>query len=78
MDPYVLDVPYLVRRALVSLIIVPTRSGRSAEAYGKIWRSGAGTGSPLIHHMEAMTQALAASVEQPVALAMRYGNPRHQ
>jgi hypothetical protein len=43
MDPYVLDVPWPLRRLIVSAFILPFRPRRSAEAYAAIWdarRSG--------------------------------------
>lgn len=76
MDRHVLDVPWLLRRLIVSLFILPLRPKRSAEAYAKIWdNSGAGTGSPLLHYSEQCRQSLQARVDEPVALAMRYGQP---
>lgn len=82
MDPQVIDLPWPVRRLLVSCFILPTRPKASAEAYESIWRTGEQPGSPLLHHSEAFTTALRASLEHsgleqemPVALAMRYGEP---
>src|SRR5258708_4569004 len=51
MDPYVLDIPWLARAALVYLLILPFRSFKSARAYRQIWRGevGAPEGSPLKH-----------------------------
>ena len=72
MDPYVLDAPWPVRRAIVSLAILPFRPRRSAEAYASIWRDD---GSPLLHHSRALCAALDATVDAPVELAMRYGAP---
>ncbi len=72
MDPYVLDAPWPVRRAIVSLAILPFRPRRSAEAYASIWRDD---GSPLLHHSQALTAALSAALDVPVELAMRYGEP---
>ena len=45
MDPLVLDSPWLVRKLVVELAILPTRPAASAEAYKKIWWE---EGSPLI------------------------------
>lgn len=80
MDPQVIDLPWPVRRLLVSCIILPTRPKASAAAYASVWRTGQQPGSPLLHHSEAFTTALRArmaaeAVEMPVALAMRYGEP---
>lgn len=76
MDPYVLDVPWPVRRLIVSAFILPFRPQRSARAYSKIWNAaGAGTGSPLLYYSEALAAAVRAHVDMPCALAMRYGQP---
>jgi len=76
MDPYVLDVPWPVRRLIVSGFILPFRPKRSAEAYSKIWdHEGAGTGSPLLHHGRNLVQALNERIHLPCVLAMRYGEP---
>ncbi len=72
MDGRVLDVPYLLRRAIVSLAIKPFRSARSAEAYQSIWWD---EGSPLIVLSRRMQELLQAKVDMPVELAMSYGNP---
>lgn len=76
MDPYVLDVPWPVRRLIVSCFILPFRPKRSAEAYGKIWdHEGPGTGSPLLYHGRKLRSALSSQLAMPCALAMRYGEP---
>lgn len=72
MDPYVVDLPWPVRRLLVSLILVK-RPEQSAHAYASIWWE---EGSPLV----VLTRRLqAAMVEHwphgPVEIAMRYGQP---
>ncbi len=72
MDRRVLDVPWPIRRLIVSAFILPTRPRRSAEAYAKIWRPD---GSPLLHYSRAMADALQQQLDRPVALAMRYGQP---
>jgi len=76
MDPYVLDVPWPIRRMIVSCFILPFRPKRSAEAYAKVWdHAGPGTGSPLLHHSRDLERALSAQLDIPCALAMRYGKP---
>lgn len=72
MDPYVVDLPWPVRRLLVSLILIK-RPEQSAHAYASIWWD---EGSPLV----VLTRRLqAAMVEHwphgPVEIAMRYGEP---
>ena len=72
MDERVIDIPWLFRALLVKGIIVPFRAPKSAEAYKKIWVD---EGSPLIVFTKHLQKALQARVEEPVEIAMRYGNP---
>lgn len=72
MDEKVIDKPWLLRAVLVKGIIVPFRAPKSAEAYKKIWTS---EGSPLIVNTEKLRRALQEKIEEPVEVAMRYGNP---
>lgn len=72
MDERVIDVPWLLRTLLVRGIIVPFRAPKSAAAYRSIWTS---EGSPLIVLTKALQSALRQQVEEPVEIAMRYGNP---
>jgi ferrochelatase len=72
MDPYVLDVPTIVRTLLVRGIILNTRPAKSAEAYAKIWTDA---GSPLVVISEQTRAALEHTLDIPVGLAMRYGQP---
>ncbi|MFI7835573.1 ferrochelatase [Pseudomonas asiatica] len=72
MDPYVIDLPWPVRRLLVSLILIK-RPEQSAHAYGSIWWE---EGSPLV----VLTRRLQAAMGEhwphgPVEIAMRYGQP---
>ncbi|QLF92444.1 ferrochelatase [Pseudomonas sp. ABC1] len=72
MDPYVIDVPWPVRRLLVSLILL-RRPAQSAHAYASIWWP---EGSPLLVLSRALQQAVAPRwAHGPVELAMRYGEP---
>ena len=72
MDARVIDKPWLSRALLVKGIIVPFRAPKSAEAYKSIWTN---EGSPLIVISKQLRDALAREVDEPVAIAMRYGNP---
>lgn len=72
MDGKVIDVPYLLRLLIVKGFITPGRSSKSAEAYRTIWTS---EGSPLIVITKQLQAALQQLVEEPVEIAMRYGNP---
>lgn len=75
MDERVIDVPYLVRSFLINGIIVPFRAPKSAEAYKTIWTK---EGSPLVVLTKQLQQALQLKVDEPVSIAMRYGNPTPQ
>ena len=72
MDPYVIDLPWTVRRLLVSLILL-SRPAKSAHAYQSIWWP---EGSPLVEISRQLTDAVRPLWTQgPVELAMRYGEP---
>lgn len=72
MDKRVIDMAWLSRLLLVRGIIVPLRAPRSAKAYASIWTK---EGSPLIVISKQLELALQALVEEPVTIAMRYGDP---
>jgi len=72
MDPYVIQLPWLLRRLIVSLFVLPSRPKASAEAYRSVWMH---EGSPLIVLSERLTLALQKQLDIPVAMAMRYGEP---
>lgn len=72
LDPYVIQLPWIIRRLLVSLFILPTRPKKSAKAYQSIWTED---GSPLLVLSEHLKTALQNSVDMPVEMAMRYGKP---
>jgi len=72
MDPYVIDLPWPVRRLLVSLILIK-RPEQSAHAYASIWWE---EGSPLVVLSRRLQQAMTTQwTHGPVELAMRYGEP---
>lgn len=72
MDPYVIDLPWPVRRLLVSLILIK-RPQQSAHAYASIWWE---EGSPLVVLSKRLQQAMQSKWSHgPVELAMRYGEP---
>ena len=72
MDPYVIQLPWLLRRMIVSLFVLPKRPKDSAEAYKSVWLEA---GSPLIVLSQQLQAALQQKVTMPVGLAMRYGSP---
>jgi len=72
MDPYVIDLPWPLRRLIVSMILIK-RPAASAEAYRSIWWAD---GSPLVVLSRRLQQQVAEHWSRgPVALAMRYGEP---
>jgi ferrochelatase len=72
MDPYVIDLPWILRTLLVKGIILRTRPAQSAEAYAEIWT---GNGSPLIHYCRKLVDGLKPKFDAPVEMIMAYGNP---
>jgi len=72
MDERVIDKPYFLRLLLVKGLITPTRAAKSAEAYKTIWWK---EGSPLIELTKQLQKAVQHNFEEPVEIAMRYGNP---
>jgi protoporphyrin/coproporphyrin ferrochelatase len=73
-DPRVIDIPWLMRKILVNLIIVPFRAPKSAEIYKKLWTKD---GSPLMIHGLAVKDKLQETLGNTyhVELAMRYQKP---
>ena len=73
-DPRVIDIPWLFRKMLVNLIIVPFRSPKSAKIYKELWTEN---GSPLLLHGEDLKAKLQDKLgnDYQVELAMRYQNP---
>src|SRR6476660_7341214 len=72
MDERVIDVSYLLRFFLVKGMIVPFRAPKSAEAYKRIWWK---EGSPLIVLTKQLKKSVQQNFDEPVEIAMRYGNP---
>jgi ferrochelatase len=73
-DPRVIDIPWLLRKMLVNLIIVPFRAPKSAKVYRELWTP---EGSPIILYGESVRTKLQEKLGQDytVELAMRYKNP---
>jgi len=73
-DPRVIDIPAIMKWALVNLIILPFRTRKTTHAYQKIWL---GAGSPLLIYGLELKQALAIKLgeDYQVELGMRYGSP---
>ncbi len=72
MDPYVIQLPWILRRLIVGLFVLPTRPKASAHAYQSVWMD---EGSPLIVLSMRLLKAVQSKTEIPVEMAMRYGNP---
>jgi len=73
-DPRVIDLPWLARKLLVNLIIVPFRAAGSTKIYKQLWTE---KGSPLIIYGEEVKNELQSRLGTAfdVHLAMRYQNP---
>lgn len=73
-DPRVIDIPWLLRKILVNLIIVPFRAPKSAKIYKELWDE---RGSSLLYHTQDLTNLLQKELEgkMDVYFAMRYKNP---
>ncbi len=73
-DPRVIDLPWLLRKFLVNIIIVPFRAPKSAKIYQQLWTKD---GSPLLIYGERVKEKLQTALGNnfEVELAMRYQNP---
>ncbi len=80
-DPRVIDLPWLLRKFLVNVIIVPFRAPKSAKIYQQLWTNkslpAGRRGSPLLVYGESVKEKLQAALGNnfDVELAMRYQNP---
>lgn len=74
MDPYVVDVPYVIRWLIVHGSVLRSRPAASAEAYQKIWTE---RGSPLKVASEELARLVQEDLgdEWMVEYAMRYQSP---
>ena len=78
MDGRVIDIPYIFRFFLVTLIICPIRSFSSGKIYKKLWDLSGGV-SPLLKNTEELTNKLNQKQEKyNVFYAMRYQKPSIQ
>lgn len=73
-DPRVIDIPYLLRKFLVNVIIIPFRAPKSTKIYQQMWTE---KGSPLLIYSEGVKEKLQEKLGNnfKVELAMRYQNP---
>jgi protoporphyrin/coproporphyrin ferrochelatase len=76
-DRRVIDIPWLLQKILVNLIIVPFRAPKSTRLYKRLWRE---SGSPLIVYSEKAKEKLQKLLPDNFAVfnAMRYGNPGYK
>lgn len=73
-DRHVIDLPWLFRKVLVNLIIIPFRVRKSTKLYKLLWSIKS---SPLIHYTLKLKEKLQLILPDnyTVFIAMRYGNP---
>lgn len=73
-DRRVIDIPLVLQKMLVNLIIVPFRAPKSTKLYERLWTE---KGSPLLYFSEKVQEELQNKIaaKADVFLAMRYGNP---
>lgn len=73
-DPRVIDIPWILRKILVNLIIVPFRAPKSAKIYQELWTP---EGSPLLLNSLKVKTKLQEALGEDfyVDLAMRYQSP---
>tara|TARA_B100000287_G_C20660280_1_gene789887 strand:+ start:1745 stop:2755 length:1011 start_codon:yes stop_codon:yes gene_type:complete len=75
MDARVIDLPFLIRFILVTLIICPFRSFSSSKLYRQLWDIS-GDFSPLLKNTSELTDQLNLQQDKyDVYYAMRYQNP---
>src|SRR5665647_200709 len=73
-DRRVIDLPWLLQKVLVNLVIVPFRAPKSAKLYQQLWSEN---GSPLLYHSQRATEKLQLRMGEKWQIfnAMRYGSP---
>lgn len=73
-DRRVIDLPWLIRKVLVNIVIVPFRSPVSTFKYRALWTV---KGSPLLVNLNNLVSKLSTRLKDDYIVfgAMRYGNP---
>ncbi len=73
-DKYVIDIPWLLRKILVNLIIIPFRIKNSTALYKSLWTD---EGSALLFYQNNLVKKMNDKFgnKMDVFSAMRYGNP---
>ncbi len=76
-DPLVVRLPRVFWLPLLYGIILPLRSGKTLQAYSRVWSEA---GSPLMTYSNKQRDALQQKLfeQAHVELAMRYGNPSYE
>jgi ferrochelatase len=73
-DRRVIDLPWVLQKLLVNLVIIPFRLSKSTRLYQRLWT---GNGSPLLIYLLSLTNKLQHKLKgkYQVYSAMRYGTP---
>ncbi|HKK10066.1 MAG TPA: ferrochelatase [Bacteroidales bacterium] len=73
-DRRVIDIPWLLRKILVNLIIIPFRVRNSTNLYKRLWTND---GSPLLIYLNSLVDKLQKLMDKNTVVkgVMRYGNP---
>mgnify|MGYP006282269065 CR=1 FL=1 len=73
-DKRVIDLPWLIRKILVNLVIIPFRVPKSTALYKRLWTEN---GSPLLVYADSLVKKLQGLSKKNVNVyyAMRYGKP---
>jgi len=73
-DKRVIDLPWLFRKILVNLIIIPFRVSKSTALYKRLWTE---QGSPLLIYADSLVKRLKDLSKENLNIyyAMRYGKP---
>jgi protoporphyrin/coproporphyrin ferrochelatase len=72
MDPFVIDIPFILRWALIHWLVLPKRPKETAKLYREIWTQN---GSPLVTITQNLAEKVSSKLGIPVEIGMRYGNP---
>jgi ferrochelatase len=72
MDKRIIDVPWIFRKIVVELMVLPNRAEKTAGLYSKVWLND---GAPLIVNTKKLRDKLQQQTHIPVAIAMRYQYP---
>ena len=73
-DRMVIDLPWILQKILVNLIIIPFRVKKSTALYKSLWTA---EGSPLLIYLISLSKKLQVKLQTKYTVypAMRYGNP---